>query len=385
MVLKFKFASKGEVFVLSILIESGLILHVAKISNTHITSSGGGGYLHNGSGHVAAATVRSTVEVITTIYFKRLDGSEVTHKYNGDISAREGQTLHRISINNSYYQLINSSLGEAYSIGRTNLVAENAISIIKRSSVISKITELIEGNNATLENINSIMRNAQDILDNLLTGVETQAAEQRDKSIRLNKKLKKIFIGMVIFGFILVTFYSIIDYFNKIQADRQIAKNVILYKEEALKAEKISKLFKEKQRLQNVDFEEKKNSRELVLQAEESERKKEKFKLIFGGWIGKIKCKQDNLITTVNVEIAINAEGAGVWTSQRDGKSIKKMTFQSEMHNEINEFKFNPIKWLVNESSEISNALPNTNWRQEGGSLILLEDPYSCVGRLSRK
>jgi hypothetical protein len=49
----------------------------SKWSETHVSSSGGGGYLHQGSGHVSAPTVSSTVKSKHEFWIQTADGHQI--------------------------------------------------------------------------------------------------------------------------------------------------------------------------------------------------------------------------------------------------------------------------------------------------------------------
>lgn len=75
---------------------SGIVRDVQVFSETHLTggSSGGGGYLHQGSGHVASPQVRVSSEVVTTqrIFLEDNDG-EWTCSVGKDFAVRPGHHI----------------------------------------------------------------------------------------------------------------------------------------------------------------------------------------------------------------------------------------------------------------------------------------------------
>ncbi|WP_165313155.1 hypothetical protein [Vibrio ziniensis] len=77
---------------------TGEILGQNKYSETHVSSSGGGGYVGQHGGHVSAPTVHSTTVTNHEFWIKKEDGSEKSIQLAGhDIPLREGQKITLIS------------------------------------------------------------------------------------------------------------------------------------------------------------------------------------------------------------------------------------------------------------------------------------------------
>ena len=77
---------------------TGEVLGQNKYSKTHVSSSGGGGYVGKGGGHVSAPKVHSTTVTHHEFWIKEEDGSEKSVKLSGhDIPLREGQKITLIS------------------------------------------------------------------------------------------------------------------------------------------------------------------------------------------------------------------------------------------------------------------------------------------------
>lgn len=78
--------------------ETGEVIGTNKHSETHVSSSGGGGHLHNGSGYVSAPRVNSKTITNHEFWIRKEDGSETDVKLKGvDIPLREGQTITLVS------------------------------------------------------------------------------------------------------------------------------------------------------------------------------------------------------------------------------------------------------------------------------------------------
>ncbi|NVK25944.1 MAG: hypothetical protein HWE10_13540 [Gammaproteobacteria bacterium] len=78
--------------------ETGEILGQNKYSETHVSSSGGGGYVGKHGGHVSAPQVHSTTVTNHEFWIKKEDGSEKSVQLAGhDIPLREGQKITLIS------------------------------------------------------------------------------------------------------------------------------------------------------------------------------------------------------------------------------------------------------------------------------------------------
>jgi len=74
--------------------ETGEIISSNKHSETHVSSSGGGGFVGRHGGHISAPQVRSTTSEKHEIWIKKEDGSEQSFSLtNEGISVREGQKV----------------------------------------------------------------------------------------------------------------------------------------------------------------------------------------------------------------------------------------------------------------------------------------------------
>jgi len=77
---------------------TGEVLSQNKFSETHVSSSGGGGYVGKSGGHVSAPTVRSSTSINQEFWIKTDDGKEKSVQlYDQDIPIREGQKITLIS------------------------------------------------------------------------------------------------------------------------------------------------------------------------------------------------------------------------------------------------------------------------------------------------
>lgn len=100
---------------------TGEVLGSDKYSETHITSSGGGGYVGQNGGHVSAPTINSSTVTNHEFWIKTEDGLEKAIKLRGsDIPLRPGQKITLISagIESSgwYSILVNHSAGKHWII-----------------------------------------------------------------------------------------------------------------------------------------------------------------------------------------------------------------------------------------------------------------------------
>lgn len=78
--------------------ETGEVLGSDKHSETHVSSSGGGGHLHNGSGYISSPSVNSTTITNHEFWIKKEDGTEKDIKLRGvDIPLRPGQKVTIVS------------------------------------------------------------------------------------------------------------------------------------------------------------------------------------------------------------------------------------------------------------------------------------------------
>lgn len=77
---------------------TGEIMAQNKYSETHVSSSGGGGYVGTHGGHISAPSVHSTTVTNHEFWIKTEDGSEESVQLAGrDIPLREGQKITLIS------------------------------------------------------------------------------------------------------------------------------------------------------------------------------------------------------------------------------------------------------------------------------------------------
>mgnify|MGYP000277111991 CR=1 FL=1 len=77
---------------------TGEVLDQNKYSETHVSSSGGGGYVGKHGGHVSAPSVHSTTVTNHEFWIKKEDGSEKSVQLAGhDIPLRGGQKITLIS------------------------------------------------------------------------------------------------------------------------------------------------------------------------------------------------------------------------------------------------------------------------------------------------
>jgi hypothetical protein len=73
-----------------------------KRSETHVSSSGGGGYVGKNGGHVSAAQVHSTVTTKHEFWIELEDGTEKAVQLSGcDIPLKEGHKITLVSVNKS--------------------------------------------------------------------------------------------------------------------------------------------------------------------------------------------------------------------------------------------------------------------------------------------
>jgi len=94
-----------------------------KRSETHVSSSGGGGYVGKHGGHVSAPTIHSSVTTKHEFWIKLEDGTEKPIQLSGcDIPLKEGHKITLVSVNKSkrnyefYTFLVNHNSKETYDI-----------------------------------------------------------------------------------------------------------------------------------------------------------------------------------------------------------------------------------------------------------------------------
>lgn len=104
---------------------TGEVVSTQKHSETHVSSSGGGGYVNQGSGYISAPTVHSRAVTQHEFWLKTEDGREVSVKLSGfDIPLREGQKVTLISAgrpgeNSGWYSvLVNHNAGEHWFLNK---------------------------------------------------------------------------------------------------------------------------------------------------------------------------------------------------------------------------------------------------------------------------
>lgn len=81
---------------------SGVVMSSQKWSETHVRSSGGGGYLHQGSGHVSAPTISSTVSSKHEFWIQTQDGQQVPVQLtDADFPLMPGQLITLVNAPNA--------------------------------------------------------------------------------------------------------------------------------------------------------------------------------------------------------------------------------------------------------------------------------------------
>ena len=93
---------------------TGEVLGSNKYAETRVHATGGGGYMHDGSGQISAPTITSTVTTKHEFWVKSESGQEVPVKLSGiDVPLRPGQKVTMISArrkgkgkDNSYWVLL---------------------------------------------------------------------------------------------------------------------------------------------------------------------------------------------------------------------------------------------------------------------------------------
>ena len=110
----------------------GEVLTSQKHSETHVSSSGGGGSISEGRGYVSAPTVHSTVLTKHEFWIRTPDEEEVPIKLTGvDIPLRSGQDISLICVRESqsdggrYCTLVNRSAGRHWSINSGSELNKN--------------------------------------------------------------------------------------------------------------------------------------------------------------------------------------------------------------------------------------------------------------------
>ena len=79
---------------------TGIVLDDKKFSETHVSSSGGGGYVNQYGGHVSAPQVTSSSTTHQEIWYKKENGDEKSIQLEGDIPLRIGHKISEISAGN---------------------------------------------------------------------------------------------------------------------------------------------------------------------------------------------------------------------------------------------------------------------------------------------
>jgi hypothetical protein len=78
---------------------SGVVMSTQKWSETRVHSSGGGGYVHQGSGHVSAPTVSSTVSSKHEFWIQAQDGQQIPVQLtDADFPLMAGQLITLVSV-----------------------------------------------------------------------------------------------------------------------------------------------------------------------------------------------------------------------------------------------------------------------------------------------
>lgn len=73
---------------------TGIVLSAERQNQTHISTSGGGGFIHNGGGHINPTRVHSTIQTNQQFWIQTSSGKEVVYKFkNSDIPLRAGQKI----------------------------------------------------------------------------------------------------------------------------------------------------------------------------------------------------------------------------------------------------------------------------------------------------
>lgn len=71
---------------------TGTVSGATTWSETHVSGGGGGGYMHNGSGHVSSTSISSTVRERQRFFLVEPDGDETEFNDTG-LAVRDGQTV----------------------------------------------------------------------------------------------------------------------------------------------------------------------------------------------------------------------------------------------------------------------------------------------------
>lgn len=91
---------------------TGEVIGQNKYSETHISSSGGGGYINQHGGHISAPTISSSVVTNQEFWIRRANGVEKSVQLSGrDIPLRQGQVITLISAglkgkDSGYYSIL---------------------------------------------------------------------------------------------------------------------------------------------------------------------------------------------------------------------------------------------------------------------------------------
>jgi hypothetical protein len=134
---------------------TGEVMAEKKWSETRITSSGGGGYVHpQHGGHISAPEVSSVVTTKTEFWLKTSSGEEKDVKLNDDIPLRAGQNITVVSagLRNgkfSYYSIIVNHTAKKYWIIREGGSLNTLLKIVKFYNVIQMLLFIVlplEGN-----------------------------------------------------------------------------------------------------------------------------------------------------------------------------------------------------------------------------------------------
>ncbi len=111
---------------------TGEVSGTRKLAETHVSSSGGGGYISQGSGFVSAPTITSKVVVKQEFFLKENGGKQVPIQLSGmDIPLMDGQKVTMISAgpgkNGPWTHLVNHDAGLYWNLGNTYAIARGLV------------------------------------------------------------------------------------------------------------------------------------------------------------------------------------------------------------------------------------------------------------------
>jgi len=107
---------------------TGEVSGTHKLAETHVSSSGGGGYISQGSGFVSAPKITSKVVVKQEFFLKENGGKQMPVQLSGmDIPLMDGQKVTMISAgqgrNSPWTHLVNHDAGLYWNLGNVNTYA----------------------------------------------------------------------------------------------------------------------------------------------------------------------------------------------------------------------------------------------------------------------